>query len=218
MQNGAFIQPCRRNTMQMTSNPYLFVADEPNTGLENIIEGILNKEEDALEALYELTLARVYGLAVKITNSKELAEEVVVDTYWQVWKDALNYKLYKGPLIAWVLVICRSRAIDAIRSNAAHFHTSAEACDWSEELASYSGEGLLQPENQLQQSQSHGVLHQYMKALNATQKQLLYLGYFKGLSHEEIAAHMRMPLGTVKSSIKRAQITLKQQLIDLDGI
>jgi len=204
--------------MQMTSNPYLFLADEPNSGLENIIEGILNKEEDALEALYELTLARVYGLAVKITNSKELAEEVVVDTYWQVWKDALNYKLYKGPLIAWVLVICRSRAIDAIRSNAAHFHISAEACDWSEELASCSGAGLLQPENQLQQSQSHGVLHQYMNALNATQKQLLYLGYFKGLSHEEIAAHMRMPLGTVKSAIKRAQATLKQQLIDLDGI
>jgi len=204
--------------MQMTSNPYLFLADEPNSGLENIIEGILNKEEDALEALYELTHARVYGLAVKITNSKELAEEVVVDTYWQVWKDALNYKLYKGPLIAWVLVICRSRAIDAIRSNAAHFHISAEACDWSEELASCSGAGLLQPENQLQQSQSHGVLHQYMNALNATQKQLLYLGYFKGLSHEEIAAHMRMPLGTVKSAIKRAQATLKQQLIDLDGI
>jgi len=202
----------------MTLNPYLFVADEPNTGLENIIEGILNKEEDALEALYELTLARVYGLAVKITSSKELAEEVVVDTFWQVWKDAPNYNRHKGPLIAWVLVICRSRAIDAIRRNAAHFHTNAGACDWSEELASCSGEGLLQPENQLQQSQSHGALHRYMNTLNATQKQLLYLGYFKGLSHEEIAAHMLMPLGTVKSGIKRAQATLKQQLIDLDGI
>jgi len=204
--------------MQMNSNPYLFLADEPNTGLENIIEGILNKEEDALAALYELTLARVYGLAVKITHSKELAEEVVVDTYWQVWKDALNYNLHKGPLIAWVLVICRSRAIDAIRSNAAHLHTNAEACDWSEELASCSGAGLLQPENQLQQSQSHELLHQYMNVLNATQKQLLYLGYFKGLTHEEIAAHMLMPLGTVKSGIKRAQATLKKQLIDLDRI
>lgn len=202
----------------MTLNPYLFLADEPNTGLENIIEGILNQEECALEALYELTLARVYGLAIKITNSKELAEEVVVDTYWQVWKDAQNYNQYKGPLIAWLLVICRSRAIDAIRANAMHFHANAEACDWSEELAACSGEGLLQPENQLQQSQSHGALHQYMDALNATQKQLLYLGYFKGLSHEEIAAHMLMPLGTVKSAIKRAQATLKKQLIDLDRI
>lgn len=202
----------------MTSNPYLRLADAPNIGLDNIIDGILNKEEDALEALYELTLARVYGLAVKITNSKQLAEEVVVDTYWQVWKDAPNYNALKGPLIAWVLVICRSRAIDAIRTNAAHYYANAEVFDWSEELAIDSCEGSLQPENQLQQSQSHGMLHQYMNALNATQKQLIYLGYFKGLSHEEIAAHMVMPLGTVKSNIKRAQATLKKQLIDLDRI
>jgi RNA polymerase sigma-70 factor (ECF subfamily) len=84
----------------MISNPYLLLANEPNIGLENIIEGILNQEEEALEALYELTLSRVYGLAVKITNNKELAEEVVVDTYWQVWKDAQNYNRHKGPLIA----------------------------------------------------------------------------------------------------------------------
>lgn len=201
----------------MTSNPYLLLADEPNIGLENIIEGIFNQEEDALEALYELTLPRVYGLAVKITNNKELAEEVVVDTYWQVWKDASDYNRHKGPLIAWVLVICRSRAIDAIRSNACHSHMNTKACDWSEELGFYA-ETSLEPQNQLQQSQSNIALHQYMNALNATQKQLIYLGYFKGLSHEEIATHMLMPLGTVKSNIKRAQATLKKQLIELDKI
>lgn len=201
----------------MTSNAYLLLANEPNIGLENIIEGILNQEEDALEALYELTLSRVYGLAVKITRSKELAEEVVVDTYWQVWKDAPNYNRHKGPLIAWVLVICRSRAIDAIRTNAGHAHVNTEACDWGEGLG-FHAEAALEPQNQLQQSQSNLVLHQYMSTLSATQKQLIYLGYFKGLSHEEIATHMLMPLGTVKSHIKRAQATLKKQLIELDGI
>jgi RNA polymerase sigma-70 factor (ECF subfamily) len=201
----------------MISNPYLLLANEPNIGLENIIEGILNQEENALEALYELTLSRVYGLAVKITNNKELAEEVVVDTYWQVWKDAQNYNRHKGPLIAWVLVICRSRAIDAIRTNASHFDVNTEACDWCEELE-FHAEITLEPQNQLQQSQNNIVLHQYMNALSATQKQLIYLGYFKGLSHEEIATHMLMPLGTVKSNIKRAQATLKKQLIEPDRI
>jgi len=198
----------------MTSNPYLLLAQEPNTGLENIIEGILHHEETALEALYELTLSRVYGLAVRITGNKELAEEVVVDTYWQVWKDAANYNLLKGPLIAWVLMICRSRAIDAIRTNAGHLHVGIEACDWDEALG-LCAEESLGPEQQLQQSHSKDMLHEYMKALSATQKQLIYLGYFKGLTHEEIAAHMQMPLGTVKSGIKRAQVTLKKQLTGL---
>lgn len=201
----------------MISNPYLLLANEPNIGLENIIEGILNEEEEALEALYELTLSRVYGLAAKITNNKELAEEVVVDTYWQVWKDAQNYNRHKGPLIAWVLVICRSRAIDVIRSNTNHSDVTTKACDWSEELGLHA-EVSLEPQNLLQQSQSNIVLHQYMNKLSATQKQLIYLGYFKGLSHEEIATHMLMPLGTVKSNIKRAQATLKKQLIEPDRI
>ena len=199
----------------MSSNPYLLLANQPNTGLENIADGILAKEEYALEALYEMTLGRVYGLAVRITNNKELAEEVVIDTYWQVWKDAQNYDPHKGPLIAWLLVICRSRAIDAIRSNADHFNAHAGDYDWSEMLDGHS-EAASEPDNRLEQSQSNVVLHQYLSTLSALQKQVIYLGYFKGLTHEEIARHMLIPLGTVKSNIKRAQATLKQQLTMLD--
>lgn len=201
----------------MNSNPYLTLANEPNIGLESIIEGILNQEEDALEALYELTLPKVYGLAIKITHNKELAEEIVVDTYWQVWKDAPNYNPLKGPLIAWLMVICRSRAIDAIRTNTTHLDSHTLTDSLSEELILHA-ETALEPQNRLQHSQSDYLLHQYMNMLNATQRQLIYLGYFKGLTHEEIASHMLMPLGTVKSTIKRAQATLKKQFIELDRI
>lgn len=205
------------NRLVKGHNSYLLFADEQNFSLENLIEGIVNKENKALEALYELTVARIYGLAFRITQNYALAEEVVVDTYWQAWRDASNFNADKGPLIAWLLVICRSRAIDAIRSNANHFSINIDEIDLSEDFGSYSDK-QSEPDNQLQQLQNDALLHRYINKLSPTQKQILHLAYFKGLTHEEISQQMLMPLGSVKSNIKRAQTTLKQQLTQLDSI
>jgi RNA polymerase sigma factor (sigma-70 family) len=205
------------NRLMKDHNAYLLFTDERHLGLESLIEGIVNKENQALEALYELTVAKVYGLALRITQNYALAEEVVVDTYWQAWRDASNFNLNKGPLIAWLLVICRSRAIDAIRRNDNHFTSNIDDIDLSAGLASYS-DHKSEPDNQLQQLQNDALLHRYINGLSATQKQIIHLAYFRGLTHEEISRQMHMPLGSVKSNIKRAQATLKQQLTQLDGI
>jgi len=212
MQNPAFNLYLTKN-----KNPYLLLAEGLNIDLENIIEGILGKEDQALEALYELTLARVYGLALKITNNKALAEEAVVDTYWQVWRDAQKFNADKGPLIAWLLVICRSRAIDAVRTHAGQHTLNADDADLALDIELHA-EQSFEPDNQLQQSQSNALLHQYMNELSSVQKQLIHLAYFRGLTHEEISKQMHMPLGSVKSNIKRAQATLKKQLTQLDKI
>lgn len=203
--------------MHIKNNPYLLQTNERNIDLENIIEGILNRENQALEALYELTLPRVYGLALKITLNKELAEEVVVDTYWQAWRDAPDFNANKGPLIAWLLVICRSRAIDAIRKDVNHITVNTDITELSED-SRFCLDESDEPANQLQRSQYDVLLHQYMKALTPIQRQIIHLAYFRDLTHQEIAQQMHMPLGSVKSNIKRAQDKLKQQLTQLDGI
>lgn len=200
-----------------TLNPYLLFTGARNNALENIIDGMLHRDDQALEALYELTLSRVYGLAMKITQHKELAEEVVVDTYWQAWRDAVDFNPDKGPLIAWLLVICRSRAIDAIRKNAVHQTANADGIGLHEDGGT-DPDPSSGPDSQLQQSQSDALLHRYMNALTALQRQMMHLAYFKGLTHEEIAQQMHMPLGSVKSNIKRAQASLKQQLTQLDQL
>jgi len=198
-------------------NPYLLLAGARNSTLENIIEGMLNRDDQALEALYELTLPRVYGLAMKITHHKALAEEVTVDTYWQVWRDAADFNPDKGPLIAWLLVICRSRAIDAIRKNADHYTANADGIGLDKD-AGTEPDPSSGPDRQLQQKQSDALLHRYMNALSAMQRQMIHLAYFRGLTHEEIAQQMHMPLGSVKSNIKRAQASLKQQLTQPDKL
>ncbi len=172
---------------------------------EQLITRLIERDESALSALYDATLSKVYGLALKITAQPSLAEEVVEDTYWQVWQEICRYDPNKCPLLSWMLMICRSRAIDAIRKRNTILEVATET-DFAEEHWGVS------PEEQLASKQAEHALNEALKGLNATQKQVLHHSFYLGLSHQEIADVMQLPLGTVKSSIKRAQAFLKEKL------
>ena len=79
------------------------------------ITAITARDEQALAQLYEATLSRVYGLALGITHNPQAAEEVSEDVYWQVWRKAPRFDSQRGNVIAWLLTITRSRALDYLR-------------------------------------------------------------------------------------------------------
>ncbi len=170
------------------------------------LAAIQRQDENALADLYDATVARVYGLALRITRSRETAEEVAEDVYMQVWRDAGRFDPQRGVgVLGWLLVICRSRALDALRrTDSAEAHPDPETL--VAELAGEEG-----PESLLQAAQQHSALHAALNTLNATQRQLLALAFFRGMTHDEIAAHVSLPLGTVKSHIRRALLALKEQ-------
>jgi RNA polymerase sigma factor (sigma-70 family) len=175
----------------------------PTSQFFNVIEGMLERDEQSLAELYDCTLAKVYGLALKITRRHDLAEEVVEDTYMQAWQEVSKFDIARGPVMAWLMMICRSRAIDALRRlDEAESHADPECL--SDDIGKVSSPLdillLLERESDIQIA---------MKSLNALQRQLLALAFFKGYTHEEIALQMHIPLGTVKSNIKRAQNKLK---------
>ncbi len=178
----------------------------PTDWFFNIVQGLVERDEQSLAELYDCTLAKVYGLALKITRRHDLAEEVVEDTYMQAWQEIAKFDDKRGPIIAWLMVICRSRAIDALRRlDEAESHADPESL--SDDIGKVSSPLdillLLERESDIQIA---------MTSLNALQRQLLALAFFKGYTHEEIALQMHMPLGTVKSNIKRAQDKLKVAL------
>lgn len=176
---------------------------------ETIIQGLIARDESALEALYDGTLPKVYGLALKITRRHDLAEEVVEDTYMQAWQEAAKFDAARGPTIAWLMMICRSRAIDALRKlDVAESHPAPET------LQQTSAGGS--PLDILLVLESESDIRNAMATLNAMQRQLIALAFFKGFTHEEIATQMSMPLGTVKSTVKRAQTKLKAILNGLN--
>ena len=179
----------------------------PTEQFFNVITGMLARDETSLAELYDCTLSKVYGLALKITRRHDLAEEVVEDTYMQAWQEIAKFDSARGPIMAWLMMICRSRAIDALRRlDEAESHAEPDLMRNNAEQAKNS------PLDIMLLLERETDIHAAMHKLNALQRQLIALAFFKGYTHEEIALQMQMPLGTVKSNIKRAQNKLRDEL------
>src|SRR5262252_2674734 len=92
------------------------------------LAAIARRDESALAAFYDATISRVYGLALRITRQPESAAEVVSDVYFQVWREADRYDTGRGNVIAWLMTICRSRALDLLRrADEAETHPEPES-------------------------------------------------------------------------------------------
>ena len=178
------------------------LADEAR--LQDWIGRIVRQDEQALAELYEAMAGRIYGLALRITRHVQTAEEVTEDAFWQLWRQAPRFDARRGRVVAWMLTIARSRALDALR-RADH----AEALD-EESLADQQTDS--DPHDLLAAVQRQHRLHSALRRLDPLPRQLLALAFFRGLSHEEIASQMSLPLGTVKSHIRRSLLHLRELL------
>lgn len=166
---------------------------------------VVARDENALASLYEAMAGRIYGLALRITRNEQTAEEVVEDTFWQIWRQAPRFDPGRGNATAWMLTMARSRAIDALR-RVDQATSDAEAGESAADLA----DG---PEALLASSEAGKQLDAALARLEPLPRQLVALAFFRGLSHEEIATHTGLPLGTVKSHIRRALVRLRDTLL-----
>ncbi len=171
------------------------------------IDAIVDRDERALAALYDATFSRIFGIVKRIVRQTALAEEVVEDTYFQVWRQAVRFDPARGQALTWLLAIARSRAIDALRHEARFQHESVD------DETEHDTAGDARPSDELLDLARHQAdLHQAMMLLGAQPRQIVSLAFFRGLSHEEIAQQTCLPLGTVKSQIRRALQSLRQIL------
>ena len=185
-----------------TAAPAALAADEAR--LRGWIGAIARGDEKALGELYDATLGRVYGLALRITCNAHAAEEVAEDVYWQVWRQALRFDPARGNAMTWLLTIARSRALDSLRRE-----DEADAHPQPETLIAFEAAQEGDPQNLLEATQRSHALHAALETLDVLPRQLLALAFFRGLTHEEIAEQTALPLGTVKSHIRRALTALR---------
>lgn len=186
------------------------VAEEasPEGGLCALVTRIANRDSAALEALYDLSAARLYGLARRITGEAGAAEEVVADTYWQIWQQADRYDATRGQVLAWLLTICRSRALDwRRRQDRAETHAEPER------LRPDLYEGENNPVDLLHAMQRASRVHTALARLEETPRRLLTLAFFQGLTHQEISTQTGMPLGSVKTVLRKTMLVLREDLI-----
>lgn len=162
-------------------------------------------EEAGLAALYDATAARVYALALRITAEAAAAEEVTSDVYLQAWQQARRYDPSRGKVLTWLLTLARSRALDYLRRHRHHARRPEPAAAAESTTEDDPLDLLLAVER------SH-YLYEALQSLTPTQRQLLALAFFRGLTHAEIAAHTGMALGTVKTLLRRAMQLLQPLL------
>ena len=181
---------------------------EQDNRLRALLGGIARQDEAALAQFYDASIGRVYGLALRITGRADAAEEVASDVYLQVWRHAHDYDPARGRVAAWLLTICRTRAIDHLRRR-----EPAEPLADADLLSAQDG-SASDPQDLLAASRDHSELHAALERLTPIQRQLLALAFFRGLTHDEIARHSGMPLGSVKTHIRRALGALRSLLVD----
>lgn len=181
--------------------------------LQGLIARIVDGDQSALDQLYESLVGQVYGLALRILNLSPLAEEAVQDTFWQVWRQAPRFDADRGSVKTWVLTITRSRALDMLRSIEPN---EVELDPETQDLIQATDHNS--PQDLLSAIQQDHRLHKALVSLDPVPRQLVSLAFFRGLSHDEIAGHTGLPLGTVKSHIRKSLNQLRLILTSEEAI
>ncbi|GAB2178655.1 sigma-70 family RNA polymerase sigma factor [Dongia sp. agr-C8] len=171
--------------------------------LESLIEASAAGNRAAFSALYDAAAPQLFGLALRILKRRDWAEDVLQEALISAWRSAGEYRRELGSGKAWLTVILRNRALDRLRrESTARLEPSGDAMPEVEDPApsaldlTISGEAARR-------------LAACLEQLEEVQKRAILLAYFDGLTHEELAARIAAPLGTVKSWIRRGLQRLK---------
>ncbi len=179
------------------------------SALLSLIARMAQGDEQAMSALYDATISRVYSLVRRFTPDDASAQDVTQEVYLQAWQQAKRFDRTRGVAMAWLLNLARSRALDAWRKlSASPLVINSEMAD----VASSDLTDARQPIDFLEVADQQAVIHAALQTLPAATRQMLSLAFFHDMSHAEISAHLRMPLGTVKSSLRRALLSLREHL------
>ena len=176
-------------------------TDNPQSLLTALLGRVAEGDERALKQLYDLTCNRFYGLAMRIVRVGELAEDVLQESYISIWRSAADYRASLSPPLAWMGLIVRSRALDLLRRRTGERMPLTDSLD---ELTEETLEGdSPDPVHCADASQQAQALHRCLAQLKGQQREVLSLAYLRELSHGELADQLKLPLGTVKSWIRR---------------
>lgn len=188
--------------------------DPAGDTLAPVLAAIQRRDPAALAQLYEQTADRLYGLIHCLLNNAQDAEDVLSELFLAVWHEPQRYDATRGPVIAWLMVMARSRALDLLRRQKHMRFTVVESATIDNDVLQAASHASS-PIDMLTAWQEGSRVQQALSQLSDIQRHLILLAFFKGLSHAEIAASMDLPLGTVKSHLRRAQQTLEQLLNEL---
>jgi len=162
------------------------------------------RNQRAFAELYGLTSAKLFGVALRILRRRDWAEEVLQECYVSVWNHAGDYAVQRSAPLTWMTSIVRNRSLDWLRRP--QHEATGEEYDIAVEAWQDDSPGPLE---RLAASNEAAALERCLRQLDGKQRQSIMLAFYHGMSHSEVAGHMKQPLGTVKTWVRRGLERLK---------
>ncbi len=181
----------------------------PDYSDEILLQSVVQKEVGAFEMLYDRHASSIYNILIRIVRDENVAEELLQETFWQVWQKASQYNA-KGAGSAWLHQIARNKALDQLRRQKARSPILAndiEAYEWA------IGPYQTSLENEFEQGWTREMIQKALERIPSEQRLCLEMAYFEGLSQQEIAEKMQAPLGTIKTRMRIGMEKIERLLL-----
>jgi len=180
-----------------------------------LVERMAAGDDRALGALYDRWSTAVHSLAVRVVGDRDEAEDVVEDTFWQLWRQASQYDRARGTVATWVLTAARTRALDRRRAGERRRTDTLSDMEGTSaaNAAATTTEG---PAEGAEAAERRDLVASALAQLPGEQREVVELAYFGGLSQTEIAERTGQPLGTIKTRVRLAMQKLRDRLAHLD--
>jgi RNA polymerase sigma factor (sigma-70 family) len=186
----------------MASNPDK--QRQRNATLVDLLARVTLSDQQAFAELYRLTSSHLYAIALRILRESGAAEEVLQESYVNIWHHAGSYVAAKSQPLTWLTSIVRNRCLDQMRRREVDTVTIDE-----EEQGMMSADDRPTAMDLLMSAADALAVRSCVETLEPVQKQAISLAFYQGLSHAELARHLAQPLGTVKSWVRRGLERLK---------
>ncbi|MEB0134409.1 sigma-70 family RNA polymerase sigma factor [Actimicrobium sp. CCC2.4] len=179
------------------------------------LAAVARKDADAFRSLYDATSSKLFGFALRILIKREAAEEALQEAFVSVWNNAASYQASLAAPMTWMTTIVRNKAFDMLRRVDHTVELDADTFDKDVMDAMESSD--LTPLAALQLSQESTALASCLSRLEGLHRQAVAMAFYHDMSHSEVAEHMKLPIGTVKTWIRRGLERLRVCLNKLEG-
>jgi RNA polymerase sigma-70 factor, ECF subfamily len=171
-----------------------------------MIRSIAAGDQHALRDLYERTHRLVYTLAVRISTSREIAEEITLDVFHDVWRRSAQYDAEGGSVVGWIMNQTRSRAIDRLRFEQRKKRVPPHSSHGEEQAEARESADTIDAQQQ------RSLLREALIVLTPDERQAIEVAFFSELTYSEAAARLDQPLGTIKTRLRSAIAKLRKAL------
>jgi RNA polymerase sigma factor (sigma-70 family) len=166
------------------------------------LERIAQQDAQALRELYDATSHKLFAIAIRVVGNVEHAEDVLQEAFLTIWRVAGDYRAPLSPPMVWLGVIVRSRGLDFLRRRASERSLAGPPID--DVLADTLAADQDTPLDTSEASEQAWALHECLRKIEPKQREVVTMAYFRDLSHSELAQQLKLPLGTVKTWMRRS--------------